>query len=382
MGPVDPHTELPASSDGLTAFLDLSPDAVVVVGQDGRIRFLNREAERLFGHPARDLVGRSIEMLVPLRHRPVHELQRGVFTAAPSRRPMGAGRNLHACRADGTEIPVDISLTPILTEAEPMVAAVIRDVTERQAAEDQLHVTNIALEEANARLQGINADLARVNSFQEQFVSMASHELRTPLTTIAGFAETLERRWDELDDQRRRDYLGVIQRSVSRQTTLLSDLLDVSRIRAGRVGLRLQWVEVKDLVDQALEALTDEVDVEVDLAEGLAVKVDEVRAVQVVVNLLTNAAKYGRGPVEVSSSLEGGTAVLRVRDHGEGVPASFEPRLFEMFAQASQGDQRTARGTGLGLFIVRELTHAHGGTVRHRRPDDGGAEFEVRLPVA
>lgn len=629
-----PDGERLTTAAGLAAFLDLSPDAVVVVDGAGRIRHANREAGHLFGHDVADLLGEAVEVLVPTRQQTVHEGQRVGFTAAPSRRPMGLQRELYAQRADGEQVPVDISLTPIETDDEVLVAAVVRDlsdrreaeqrlagwadlfdraefgiivsdglsdrigrvnpaaaamhgyqdpaelvgrpltdlvapeehdrvheamarvpvhgrvyfvarhrradgstfpahadvsavrdaegtalyraayvrdlteqqavarllrdwqqrfhtsveamvdpvlflravreggqvvdfsvdyaneaavgvlasargpvtgqrlqaclpglvanglrealarvvatgepltrdlvgtgragpvgsfvvraarlddglvvvlhdVTERQRAEDRVRDAYAALEAVNQQLQTANRQLAAANRHQEQFVSMASHELRTPLTTIAGFAETLVHRWDALDDDCRRQYLDVIQRSVGRQTVLLSDLLDVARIRAGRVELELQRVELSRVAEDAREAAAVVgADVQVDLHEGSDVRADHTRLVQILVNLFTNAAKYGRPPVELTAERDGDVVEIRVRDHGDGVPDDFVPSLFTMFAQASAGDRRTATGTGLGLFIVRELTAVLGGTIVHRRPSDGGAEFVLRLPAA
>lgn len=366
----------PTSPAGLRAFLDLSPDAVVVVDEDGRIAHANREAEGLFGYAVDDLVGELVEVLVPEGQQTVHEVQRFGFAAAPTQRPMGAGRNLFAQHADGTGIPVDISLAPIETDDGPLVAAVVRDVRDRRD-------TYAALEEANARLQATNDQLEAVNAYQEQFVSMASHELRTPLTTITGFSEMLELRWRELDDERRDQYLQTIRRSVERQTALLDDLLDVSRIRAGRLGLDPAPVDLAPLVDDALLAADLPAStVTVSLGPDTAVLADEVRLVQVLVNLLTNAHRYGRPPVALTVERDGAMVEVRVRDHGPGIPDDFEPSMFGMFAQASAGDRRTSGGTGLGLYIVHQLVVAHGGTVSHHRPADGGAEFVVRLPAA
>ena len=164
---------------------------------------------------------------------------------------------------------------------------------------------------------------------------------------------------------------------MTRQTALLSDLLDVARIRAGRLDLDLCPVELQQVVTAAMEA-ADLADVRVDVGEA-RVRADEVRLVQVVVNLLTNAAKYGAPPVEVSARPCGHDIELTVRDHGSGVPAAFRGQLFDMFAQASRGDSRTATGTGLGLYIVKQLTEAQGGQVSFR-PAEPGACFVVRLP--
>lgn len=610
---------IPRTGDaaGLVAFLDLSPDAVLLVSEDGRVVGLNEPAEDLFGWARDDLLGQLVEVLVPGDLRSIHELHRSTFRASPSRRPMARGRDLRAVRPDGRHVWVDISLTPIDTADGRMVAAVVRDVTERRQdrvqlaqwsdvfdragfgmvvtdatsyrivrvndafatmhgyTQDQLLGLPIAdlfppsrhaelaeiarlaneqgghqcetvhvrrdgssfpvrldisavhdddgrlayrvayvqdlteahraeqrlrdgqqrlsasveampdavlfatplqdggrivdfeityansaagrvleqatgcaprprpswftpdlmddlravmttggplerdvglmdpeapetqfvlraartgselvlvlhdvtdqreaqrrLEAAYQQLQRVNDQLEAGNRTQEQFVSTVSHELRTPMATIRGFAETLAAHWDDIDDTQRRDYLVAIQRGVVRQTTLLADLLDVTRIRAGRLDLDLHPVALHEVVGTAIEAAHLPGDVRVDVPDTVVVLADEIRLVQVVVNLLTNAAKYGRPPIEVSATVVGDEVALTVRDHGPGVPPSFEEHLFEMFAQASHGDCRTASGTGLGLFIVRQLVEAQGGTVVHA-PADPGACFVVRLP--
>lgn len=231
------------------------------------------------------------------------------------------------------------------------------------------------------RLRRANEHLEQADRAKDDFLSMLSHELRNPVTSVLGFAATLERSWDRMSPARRNDLLARIHANAERQVRMIDDLLQTSRIVSGDLDVRSRSVPLGPLVDDALDHLdlpAGEVTVD---AEPAVVRVDPDHIRQVVTNLVTNARKYGRPPIEVTVRQRGRTVELVVRDHGEGVPAGFVPDLFERFTQASVETDQPGSGVGLGLAIARRLACANGGDLRYAGGDDG-AVFVLELPAA
>ncbi len=248
---------------------------------------------------------------------------------------------------------------------------------ERERAEvaaDDLAQTVEHLARTNLRLE-------QAARSRDEFLSRVSHELRTPLTAVGGFAETLRSHVD-LDAATRQAGIDAISRNAQRLERLIDDLLHAGRIEGGHTEPRGQVVRVGDVVDEALDELAGTVDVDTDSTDLLVV-VDPTHLRQVLTNLLTNAARYGGPPFTITATTRASDRVeIAVRDRGPGVPPEFAPDMFDRFSQASTGDQRTARGVGLGLWIARSLTELNGGSIRHDRPEDGGARFTITLPAA
>lgn len=224
-------------------------------------------------------------------------------------------------------------------------------------------------------------ELVRANEIKDDFLAMTNHELRTPLTTILGYTTMLLRRWDGLPDHARLDAVGRIAGQGERLRDLVEDLLTISSAREGTLQVAVQPVRARDAIDAAAaEGVVD--GLECDCPDDLWVAADPRRLHQILVNLLSNARKYGAPPVYLQVRAEGESALLSVVDHGSGVPASFAPRLFDKFSQASEGASRTAEGTGLGLAIVLQLAEAQGGAAWYEPQHPVGSRFCVRLPLA
>lgn len=254
-----------------------------------------------------------------------------------------------------------------LTLALDLRATAERERSLRQQSEAQA----AALRQANDALQ-------EVSRTKDMIISVASHELRTPLTSILGFASTLRERGDQIDSETRRSYLDIVERHGQRLLHLIDDLLTVGRIEAGRTRAQPEDVPVVAAL-RGLMAATHE-SVTVTGPTSAVAAVDPGQLDQILLNLVTNAEKYGAPPVEVEVVTAGDRIEVAVVDAGDGVPESFVPRLFERFSQASSGESRVSRGTGLGLAIVRGLTEANGGSARYERVDDH-TRFVVDLPA-
>lgn len=225
------------------------------------------------------------------------------------------------------------------------------------------------------------------NRAKDEFLAMLGHELRNPLSPIVTALQLMRLRAGNVAERER----TVIERQVAHLTRLVDDLLDVSRIARGKVALKLEVIELAEIVARALEVASPLLEqrshrLALDVpSRGLAVEGDAARLAQVVSNLLTNAAKYTPhgGEVSIRAALEGDEVVLRVRDTGVGIPADVLPRVFDLFVQGRQQIDRSQGGLGLGLTIVRSLVERHGGTVSaHSSGAGAGSEFIVRLPAA
>ena len=238
------------------------------------------------------------------------------------------------------------------------------------------------------RLRQSEADLQRANRAKDDFLATLSHELRTPMTSIMGWSQMLGE--EDLDPQTRGTAIDAIRKSGKIQAQLIEDLLDVSRITAGKMKIETKVVELGPIVTNAIETVQAAADakgvrLQAELGTPVHVTGDAHRLQQVVWNLLSNAVKFtpAGGDVFIKVREEKSQAVIEVRDTGQGIAAEFMPYLFERFRQADSSPTRSHMGLGLGLAIVRHLVELHGGTIAAESTGEGkGATFRVRLPVA
>ncbi len=365
----------------VTNFLLLSPDAVVLVNADGRIAEVNDELERLLGYDRDELRGQAVEVLVPADRRGRHVDDRVNYQQTPTRRPMGAGAHLTALHADGHEIPVDIALQPILVEQEHMTAAVLRDVSAARDAADTIRTIARQLHDANEELRAANRRLEDASDQQQQFLNVAAHELRTPLQALTGYADLLITRWDVLPDEDKKKHLEVIHRNAAKQAVLVNDLLEAARISADRIEVETSDAQLLPVIAEALDLVPDAVEVvQVDCPADLEVRADPIRLGQVLINLASNAMKYGEPPMVIRAARVDDAIRIDVSDAGSGVPDELAPFLFEAFARARHKLDKKKTSSGLGLYISRWLVGAMNGRIEYLR-EDGLTTFRVTLPA-
>jgi signal transduction histidine kinase len=229
-------------------------------------------------------------------------------------------------------------------------------------------------------------ELRRLSALRADFVSLVSHELRAPMASIIGCATTLRARWRELNADQRESFLALIEQETGRLSTLVGDVLDTSRIEAGTFTFGFADVDVAELVRETasmVELATDEVAVKTTLHEPLpAVRGDRERLRQLLLNLLSNAAKYTvtGDEIEVRAAAEDGAVIVSVEDHGPGIALDQQRLVFEKFGRVNAGG-RSKPGAGLGLFIARSIAEAHGGSLEVHSEPGAGATFTFRLPV-
>jgi PAS domain S-box-containing protein len=354
--------------------VEAAPAAMLMVDSAGTIVLANALAEHLLGYAKSELVGMPVERLVPERLRTHHLEYRTKYLTGAERRLMGAGRDLYAIRKDGSEVPVEIGLSPIHTPDGVFVISAITDITERKRAAEAESQARRAAEEANRA--------------KDEFLAMLSHELRNPLSSILGWAVIL--RTGQIPLERASHALEVIERNARVEAQLVESLLDLSRIAAGKLRLDTERVDLSYVVRAVVDSLGPATDaksirVEMDLpVTPLVVIGDSGRLQQILSNLLTNAVKFTPhgGHVKVRVNFVGSQVQIQVADDGEGIDPDFLPHIFDRFRQAETSKARAHGGLGLGLAIVRELVHAHRGNIVADSPGKGrGSTFTVTLPI-
>jgi len=340
--------------------IDAAPTGMLLMNVGGSMVMVNAAIERLFGYPRAELIGRQVEMLVPERFRTSHPKFRAGFFDSPAVRAMGAGRELYGLRKDGSEMPVEIGLNPLHTSQGEFVLSSIVDLSQRQ------------------EMDRLRAD----------FVSTVSHELRTPLTSISGSLGLLQSGALGALPENAAEMVRIAHKNCGRLVRIINDILDFGKLEAGQLVLQIASVPLAHILRQAVEANTGyaakcevRLRLEADSADD-CVAVDPDRLMQVLTNLLSNAAKFSPAGAEVVVRMLSGETAMRVEveDSGPGIPEAFRSRVFEKFAQADSSGTRGFEGTGLGLSIARKLIEAMGGTIGFSTRLGQGTVFTLSLP--
>lgn len=350
------------------AVLDAAPDAMIVIDKTGTVVFANRQVSALFGYAPAELVGANIDSLLPERLRATHVTHREHYGAHARVRPMGIGLDLLARRRDGSEFPVEISLGPIGTDADLLIAAAIRDVTERRQVQAELQKAREAADSANLT--------------KSRFLATASHDLRQPLQTLA-----------LLNGAMRRSNPGTVigealaqqEQAIGAMTRLLNALLDISKLESGATKPEVTDFPVASVLSElraefAELATAKGIELEIDSCED-RVRSDPSLLGQILRNLLSNAIKFTREGRVLLRCIPELTAIrLDVLDTGIGIPPQDVPHIFEEFYQVGVPANASRQGYGLGLSIVRRLVDLLGLRIDIRSELGSGTEFSLVLP--
>jgi PAS domain S-box-containing protein len=353
--------------------------AIFMLDPTGHIVSWNSGAQRSKLYTAEEIIGQHFRVFYPPevaeRGHPEYELEVAL-------REGHYEEEGWRVRKDGSRFWANVLITAVFNEAGEHVgfAKVTRDTSERRRLEQDRETAVRALAAANEELEMLNRRLQEAADDQSQFLAVTAHELRTPIGVLGGSAEMLSKHWAELQDDERRDLLATMRSSTLRLRRLLQDLLTASRLQSSALEVQKTPVTISDVVADSLATVqSTHPDAQVSFVgdPALTVEGDRDRLAQAVDNLVTNALRHGMSPVTVDTEADDATVTILVSDSGAGVPAAMQPRLFERFA-TGQG----RGGTGLGLFIVRELAHAHGGDAFYDPPGPAhpAGRFCVRLP--
>ena len=364
--PHESTVKVPAGEALLAAIVESSDDAIVSKTLDGIITSWNRGAQRVFGYTPAEAIGQSITMLIPEDR--LHE-EDMILSRLRRGEPVDHYETVRATK-DGRLIDVSVTISPVRDESGEVVGAskVARDITFQKRVLREL-------QEADIR--------------KNEFLALLAHELRNPLGPIRHAVKILRARAPSPDELQWAT--NIIDRQTEHMTRLVDDLLDFSRITRGAIELRHERVDLGAILRTAVEASAAQIErhhhqLKVTYpAQALYVEGDATRLIQVVANLLDNAAKYTNngGKIWLSAEREGEMAIIRVKDSGIGIPSDVLPRIFDMFTQAGTALERAQGGLGVGLALVERLVKLHGGSVAAYSAGEGqGSQFTIRLPVA
>ncbi len=363
-----PPTDLSAYRD----FIETAPDAMVVIDADGIIRVANEQAHAMFDKASERLVGQPVEVLLPERLRHYHVAHRRAYMANPNPRAMGTGMELWAEGADGREIPVEISLSPIATKQGPHVAAAIRDISARKQVETALRVAKEAAESANET--------------KSRFLAAASHDLRQPLQALRMHLTALASTTPE-DVDLHATIGQKMSHAVNGLTDILDTLLDVARLDMNQVQPTLADFALDDLLRDLVkhaEPLATEKGLRIGhVATRLRVHSDRGLLARIVGNLIANAVRHTTsGRVLVGCRRSSGRVRIEVWDNGPGIAEESREAIFDEYVQLGNPQRQRKFGLGLGLSIVRRIAALLDHPVSVRSEPGRGSVFAVEVPHA
>ena len=387
------------TKEGVDALFLYATEGILVVNEKGEIVRINPSAEKLFGYPQEYLLGKKIEALIPQRFSAKHEKYRTDYAEKPYARSMGAGMELYGLRKDGTEFPLEISLSPYSTNEGKFVIAFILDITLKKQSEERLknysmelerQVRNrtLVLEEAIDELEKTKLELRKalekekeLNEMKSRFVSMASHEFRTPLTTMMSSLSLTSKYSAQNDLTNQEKHIQKIKNSIHNMTDILNDFLSVSKLEEGKIVNMPLELNLKTLISEIvgeIEALTTKDHTLVYTHQGPEMVELDAKLLQgVLFNLLSNAIKFSPegGNIDLNSTVSNDEISISVKDSGIGISKEDQQHLFERFFRGQNATH--IQGTGLGLNIISSYLKLMEGTIQIDSEENKGTLFTV-----
>ena len=418
--------ELPfVSSDAFREIFQTSAEGIIMVNKTGKILLANPVSEKLFGYPPQSLAGRFLEELLPERFRGRHMEFRDLFNTNPEPRRMGIGRDLRALRLDGTEFPVEISLSFTNINKEMLSMAFITDISLRKTAEDALKHSEEQLIEYAAelekkvksrtealnlsveKLEELNQDLQKqirvrekaeeevrkslekereLNELKSKFVSIASHEFRTPLSTILSSTSLIQQYQQRGELDKTNKHIARVKSSVKHLTAILNDFLSLGKLEEGRIEVVREMISLQSFFDEIKEeikpVMKEDQKMIVEFAyPDFCFKTDPRILRGVLFNLLSNASKYSdiEKTIKLGATTTQDKVTITVQDEGMGIPKTDIKHIFERFFRASNASN--IQGTGLGLNIVKRYVELLKGEIIFSSEEGKGSSFAIILPI-
>jgi len=394
-------------------------EGIIMVDTRGRIVVANPVAEQLFGYATDELTGLMLEELLPARYRGGHVNFRSAFNSNPYPRRMGAGRDLTALRRDGSEFPVEISLSFTKVKSELLVMAFISDISMRKKTEDalkrseeQLIVYAAELErKVEMRTEALNNSILKLeeevierkkaeeevrrslekerelNELKTKFVSIASHEFRTPLSTVLSSASLINQYNERGEADKINKHVQRIKSSVNQLTGILNDFLSLGKLEEGKVDVVNETIHPREFLDEIKEemdgVLKEGQQIILDCKMEASELVCDARILRnILFNLITNASKYSdvNKTIYITCKDQDGSVVFEVQDEGIGIPEKDQKHMFDRFFRASNSGN--VQGTGLGLNIVKRYIGLLQGSISFTSEYNKGTCFRVTIPIS
>ena len=353
-------------------------DGIIMMDNDGNVTFWNRAAEKMFGYSSDEIIGKNLHMLIA-----PETLREGYKKAFSSFKDKGKGAaigktlELSALRRDGTEFPVELSLSSVKIKGKWNAIGIIRDITERKKAEEKIKRQNIQLK--------------KLDKIKSNFLNITSHELRTPMSSIKGYVQMLLKGLlGEITEEQKRG-LNVVLRNVDRLDHLIQDILDVSRLESGSMKFIPEETDIKKMIKETIETMQSNADqknitINSEIAEiPQTLIIDRQRIKQVIINLINNAIKFSPdgSVINIRVRQDNDMILFEIEDFGRGIPKNKQNKIFDTFYQVDSGMDRKFGGAGLGLAISRGIILSHGGKiwVDSTGKSGEGSIFKFSLPI-
>jgi PAS domain S-box-containing protein len=390
---------------GPIELFEYATEGILIANGNGKILKINPSAEKMFGYQRGELKGSIIETLIPARFAEKHTKHREAYGRDPYPKLMGKGRDLYGKRKDGSEFPIEISLSNYTSDGDNYVIGFIVDITERKLAEQKLTQYSMELEKrVNDRtmmLREVIGELERskdeinnalkkekeLNDLKTRFVSMASHEFRTPLSTILSSVALISKYNSQADEEKRNKHISRIKSSVNHLTDVLNDFLSISKLEEGMVNIvpvELDMPKFCEEIIQEMQAVSkDKQEIEyLHETEECTVFIDNKVLRNILINLISNAIKFSEEgkTIYVLTSLSDDALRISVRDQGIGISEKDQQHLFKRFFRGQ--NVTNIQGTGLGLNIVSKYVELLGGTINYKSELGKGSEFILNFKIS
>ena len=390
------------SKQGIDAIFQFATEGILVTNEKSEIINANPSAEKLFGFEKGELIGQKIEILIPKRYTENHVAKRDNFQQNPHARSMGAGMELYGAKKDGSEFPVEISLSPYSNDEGKFVVAFIIDITTRKLAEEKLKNYSVDLEkqvgnrtlilqEAIIELEKTKNELnlaldkeKELNELKSRFVSMASHEFRTPLATIMSSLSLVKAYGEQNDSEKQNRHIHKIKSSIGNLTDILNDFLSVSKLEEGKV----EHIQEQFEIQRYIKEVVSEMELFCKAGQkityhhtgGEMVLLDKKLIKHILYNLLSNAVKFSAENKEITITTERTETEFQisVQDQGIGISQKDQKHLFQRFFRAKNASN--IQGTGLGLNIIENYIELMNGTINFTSVENEGTTFNLSFP--